>query len=148
MPTPHIKRGAWIVAWNEGASRHEYLQNADLAFTDDRIAFVGRGFRGAADREIDGRGRMVMPGLVNIHSHPASEPFNRGLMEERGSPRLGMSSLYEFMLLVRPDESAGRAAALFAVSELLRSGVPPFVDNSAPRAGWIEDLAGSGIRSC
>ena len=46
---------------------------------------------GAADREIDGRGRMVMPGLVNIHSHPASEPFNRGLMEERGSPRLGCS---------------------------------------------------------
>ena len=78
-----------------------------------------------------------MPGLVNIHSHPASEPFNRGLMEERGSPRLGMSSLYEFMLLVRPDEDARRAAALFAVSELLKSGVTTFVDYSATRAGWF-----------
>lgn len=148
MTTTHIKNADWIVAWNEGASRHEYLQNADLAFTDDRIAFVGHGYRGAADREIDGRGRMVMPGLVNIHSHPASEPFNRGLMEERGSPRLGMSSLYEYMLLVRPDEDAKRAAALFAVSELLKSGVTTFTDYSADRAGWLEDLAGSGIRAC
>jgi hypothetical protein len=49
-------------------------------------------------------------------------------MEERGSPRLGMSSLYEFMLLVRPDEDARRAAALFAVSELLKSGVTTFTD--------------------
>ena len=148
MTTTHITNADWIVAWNEGESRHEYLQNADLAFTDDRVTFVGRGFRGAADREIDGRGRMVMPGLVNIHSHPASEPFNRGLMEERGSPRLGMSSLYEYMLLVRPDEDAKRAAALFAVSELLKSGVTTFTDYSAARAGWLEDLAGSGIRAC
>jgi 5-methylthioadenosine/S-adenosylhomocysteine deaminase len=148
MTTTHVKNADWMIAWNEGESRHEYLRGADLVFTDDRLTFVGRGYRGPADREIDGRGRMVMPGLVNIHSHPASEPFNRGLMEERGSPRLGMSSLYEYMLLVRPDEDAKRAAALFAVSELLKSGVTTFTDYSAARAGWLGDLAGSGIRAC
>jgi len=116
MSTTVVKNADWIIAWNEARGRHEYLRDGDLAFTDDKIAYVGRGYSGRADREISGRGRMVMPGLVNIHSHPASEPFNRGLMEERGSPRLGMSSLYEFMLLVRPDEDARRAAALFAVS--------------------------------
>jgi len=148
MTTTHVKNADWMIAWNEGESRHEYLRGADLVFTDDRLTFVAHGYRGPADREIDGRGRMVMPGLVNIHSHPASEPFNRGLMEERGSPRLGMSSLYEYMLLVRPDEDARRAAALFAVSELLKSGVTTFTDYSAARAGWLEDLAASGIRAC
>mgnify|MGYP003338706524 CR=1 FL=1 len=44
---------------------------------------------------------MVMPGLVDIHSHPTSEPGNKGLLEELGSPRLGMSSLYEFMPIFR-----------------------------------------------
>jgi 5-methylthioadenosine/S-adenosylhomocysteine deaminase len=148
MSTTAIKHADWIIAWNEAEGRHEYLRDGDVVFTDDRIGFVGRGYSGPADREISGRGRMVMPGLVNIHAHPASEPFNRGLMEERGSPRLGMSSLYEFMLLVRPDEDARRAAALFAVSELLKSGVTTFTDYSATRAGWIDDLAGSGIRAC
>ena len=143
-----IKHADWVIAWNETESRHEYLRDGDVVFSGDRLAFVGRGYTGPAEREISGRGRMVMPGLVNIHSHPASEPFNRGLMEERGSPRLGMSSLYEFMLLVRPDEDARRAAALFAVSELLKSGVTTFTDYSAARSGWIEDLAGSGIRAC
>ena len=148
MSTTVIKHADWVIAWNESQSRHEYLRDGDVVFAGDRITFVGRGYSGPTDREIGARGRMVMPGFVNIHSHPASEPFNRGLMEERGSPRLGMSSLYEFMLLVRPDEDARRAAALFAVSELLKSGVTTFTDYSATRAGWIEDLAGSGIRAC
>jgi cytosine/adenosine deaminase-related metal-dependent hydrolase len=148
MSTTIIKNADWVIAWNEAKKRHEYLRDADVVFTGDRLDFVGRAYSGRADRQISARGRMVMPGLVNIHSHPASEPFNRGLMEERGSPRLGMSSLYEFMLLVRPDEDARRAAALFAVSEMLKSGVTTFVDYSATRAGWIEDLASSGIRSC
>ena len=82
----------------------------------------------------------IVPGFVNVHSHPTSEPGNKGVLEELGSPRLGQSSLYEFMLLVRPDEDARRAAALFAVSELLKSGVTTFTDYSATRAGWIEHL--------
>ena len=148
MTTTLIKNADWIVARSADGKRHEYLRNADLAFTDDRIAFIGRGYHGGAQREIDGRGRMVLPGLVNIHSHPASEPFNKGLMEERGSPRLGMSSLYEYMLLMRPDDDAKRAAMLFAVGELLKSGVTTFTDYSLARKGWLEDLASTGIRAC
>jgi cytosine/adenosine deaminase-related metal-dependent hydrolase len=148
MTTTLIKNADWIVAWNDALARHEYLQHGDVGLADDRIAFVGQNYQGRADREIDGRGRMVIPGFVNIHSHPTSEPFNKGLMEERGSPRLGMSSLYEFMLLVRPNEDARRAAALYAVAELIKSGVTTFTDYSAPRRNWADDLAGTGIRAC
>ena len=41
--------------------------------------FVGRGYDGPAEEVIDGQGRMVMPGLVNIHTHPSSEPMNKRL---------------------------------------------------------------------
>nr|MBP6836711.1 hypothetical protein [Kofleriaceae bacterium] len=41
-----------------------YLRDADLVFTDGAIDFVGRGYAGHADTVIDGRGRMVIPGLV------------------------------------------------------------------------------------
>ena len=37
---------------------------------------------------IDGRGKMVMPGLVNIHSHPSSEAMTKGWNDELGSPKM------------------------------------------------------------
>ncbi|MFX8945875.1 hypothetical protein ABTN08_19570, partial [Acinetobacter baumannii] len=82
--------------------RHRY-EKGDVAFENDKLLHVGGTFAGKADREIDGRGFMVMPGLVNIHSHPASEPLNKGWTDEIGSPKLYNSSLYEIMPLLRPD---------------------------------------------
>ena len=123
MTTTLIRNADWIVARSADGKRHEYLRDADLAFTEDRIVFVGRKYSGKAGREISGRGRMVLPGLVNIHSHPASEPFNKGLMEERGSPRLGMSSLYEYMLLVRPDDLSRVNQAFFQVNGVVSIGL-------------------------
>jgi 5-methylthioadenosine/S-adenosylhomocysteine deaminase len=32
---------------------------------------------------------------VNIHAHPSSEPMNKGLIDEIGSPGFYNSSLYE-----------------------------------------------------
>ena len=52
---------------------------------------------------------MVMPGLVNIHSHPASEPLNKGWNDEVGSPKLYNSSLYEIMPIFRPDAEGTKA---------------------------------------
>ena len=57
MPTTLIKNAAWVVAWDEAASRHAYRRGVDIAFADDRIVFVGKEFAGAADRVIDGGGR-------------------------------------------------------------------------------------------
>ena len=55
----------------------------------------GRASRDAADATVDGRGLMVMPGLVNIHSHLGHEPAYRGIREEHGVANMYMSSLYE-----------------------------------------------------
>ena len=79
MPTTVIRNAGMLIGWDAAAASHAYLPNADLAFDGGTIRFAGRGYDGPADKVIDGAGMMVMPGLVNIHSHPSSgfkEPQN------------------------------------------------------------------------
>ena len=82
--TTLIRGASLAVAWDASDKRHVYMPDADVAFRGGAITFVGRGYDGAADRVIDGKGLMVMPGLVNIHCHPSSEPMNKGLTVRTG----------------------------------------------------------------
>lgn len=147
MPTTVIRNIEWLVAYDAEAGDHGYIQGGDLAFTGASIVHAGGRFTGPADREIDGRGFLVLPGLVNIHSHPASEPMNKGWNDEIGSPRLYNSSLYEIMPIFRPDPEGVPAAATVAYAELLRSGVTTLVDLSVAWDGWLDFAAQSGMRT-
>ncbi len=165
-PTTLIQRADWMVAWD--GSQHVYLKGADLAFDSTGITFMGHGYAGHADHVIDGRSRMVMPGFVNIHCHPTSEPLQRGLTEERKSRKLGMSTIYEYLQLVGrsnktktladsvnskdpqiyEDSNTRSAAAKVAFAELLQSGVTTVVDYSPNRVNWLDEVAEIGIRAC
>ena len=142
-----IRRADWVVAWDESRGDHVYLRNADVAFAEGRFSHVGGRYEGPAAAEISGDGVMVMPGLIDIHSHLSSEPGNKGLLEELGSPKLGQSSLYEFMPVFRVAEGAAAVATQAGVAEMLRSGVTTVVDLSGARPGWDELLASTGIRA-
>jgi 5-methylthioadenosine/S-adenosylhomocysteine deaminase len=144
--TTCIREIDWLVAWDAAEGRHCYRRGADLAFRGDAIVHIGGRYEGAVDAEIDGRDRFVMPGLVNIHSHPMSEPMNKGFTDEMGSPRLGMSGLYEYMPVFRPDDEGIAACAELAYAELLLSGVTTLVDLSVAWDGWLELMAKSGLR--
>ena len=146
MPVTVIRNAAWIVAYDADEDSHRYLQDADVAFDESGILQVGGQYDGPADVEIDGRDRLVSPGLVNIHSHPSSEAMNKGMLDEMGSPRLGMSSLYEFMPLFRPDDDGREACVAVTYAELLKSGVTTLVDLSVAWEGWVETFAASGLR--
>jgi cytosine/adenosine deaminase-related metal-dependent hydrolase len=119
-----------------------------VAFDGGTIAFVGRGYGGKADATIDGRGLMVVPGLVNIHAHPASEPLNKGFLDELGSPGLYNSSLYEFMPILRADAAAIPDCVRVAYSELMLSGVTTVADLSVGHPAWLDLAAESGLRVC
>jgi 5-methylthioadenosine/S-adenosylhomocysteine deaminase len=145
-PTTVVRRAKWVIAWDDDAASHVFLRDADVAFRGERIVHVGPGYDGPADAEISGSGLMVMPGLVNVHSHPMSEPMNKGYNEELGSPALGMSGLYEYMPIFRPDLAGTAACAEVAYCELLKSGVTTLVDLSVPWEGWLDLMARSGLR--
>ena len=142
-----IKNAQWVVAWDEATGTHGYLTDADVVFEDDRLTHVGRGYAGGADQVVDGKGLMVMPGLVNIHSHPGHEPLYRGIREEHGRPSQYMTGLYERSLAFVSDEAAELAGAEVAYCELLLSGVTTLADLSFPYDGWFDLLDRSGLRA-
>jgi len=147
MPTTVIRNADWVIAWDAAAGQQTYRRGVDVAFTDDRIAFIGPNYTGTADRTIEGKDRMVMPGLIDIHSHPHHEPLYRGIREEHGLPSMSMTGLYErSQAMNAPDDDARAASAESAYCELLRSGVTSLVDISAPFDGWLDLFAKSGLR--
>jgi cytosine/adenosine deaminase-related metal-dependent hydrolase len=147
VTTTLIKNADWVVAWDETAGRHVYRRGIDIAFADDRIVFVGRDYPAPADHVVDGADRLVLPGLIDIHSHPEHEPLYRGVREEHGLRNMHMTGLYErSQAFSAPDDEARAASAEFAYCELLSSGVTTLVDISPPWDGWIELFAASGMR--
>ncbi|HBK06868.1 MAG TPA: N-ethylammeline chlorohydrolase [Acetobacteraceae bacterium] len=143
-----IRNAGMVIGWDTGTRTHTYLPDADLAFEGGVITSVGRHYAGPADIVIDGAGMMVMPGLVNIHSHPSSEPMNKGLIDEIGSPGFYNSSLYEYLPIFRADAEAVPDCVRVALSELLLSGVTTLADLSMAHPGWLDLLAEAGMRVC
>ena len=144
--TVWIRNADWVVAWDPSAGRHAYLKNGDVAFAGNALTFVGRGYGGAADEIIDGRGLMVMPGLIDVHSHPNLEASYRGIREEHGVPEMYMSGLFERSVAYWPDAEGMLACAEAAYCELLLSGVTTLVDISGEYPGWVDLIAKSGLR--
>jgi cytosine/adenosine deaminase-related metal-dependent hydrolase len=144
--TTCIRNAACIVAWDTANQRHAYLKGGDVAFAGDTIRYVGRHYDGAVDAAIDGRDFMVMPGLINLHSHPSTEPFYRGVREEHGVPAMYMSGLYERSLALQPDSDARKAGKQVAFCEMLLCGTTSVADLSGIDEGWIDLAAQSGLR--
>ena len=146
MSTTVIRNADWVIACDKAAC-HTYRRNIDIVFSDDRITFVGRDYGGPAERVIDGKDRLVLPGLIDIHSHPEHEPLYRGVREEHGVRNMHMTGLYErSQAFSAPDDEARAASAEFAYCELLLSGVTSLVDISPAWDGWIDLFARSGMR--
>jgi len=148
MPTTVIKNADWVIAWDDSAKHHVYRRGIDVAFDGNAITHVGPGYGGKADRTIDGQDCFVLPGLINIHSHPQHEPAYRGVREEHGLPGMYMSGLFERSQAYHATDDAFRAAsAEFAYCELLLCGVTSVMDISGAWDGWAELMAKSGLRS-
>ena len=147
MSTTLIRNAGWVIAWEESGKRQVYRKGIDVAFTGDAIVHVGPNFAQAADTTIEGRGLMVMPGLVDIHAHPSHEPAYRGIREEHGVANMYMSSLYErSQAFDISDPDLRRASLEVALCELLKSGVTSLCDISPIYDGWSDIFARSGIR--
>ena len=144
--TTVIRNAAWVAAWDGATDSHVYRRGIDVAFAGGEITHVGPGYVGQADEVIDGKDLFVIPGLIDVHSHPHHEPSYKGLREEHGLPSMYMSGLYERGQAFRLDEEGRKAGAEVAYSELLASGVTTLADLSTPFDGWIELMAQSGLR--
>lgn len=143
-----IRNAAWIIAWDGEREDHVYRRNGDVAWQGDRLVQVGGRYEGEADVEIDGRNRLVMPGLIDIHCHPTQTPIYRGFVEEYGNPRLFFNGRQDFRQSFVQDDAALRASARYALAEMAAAGITTIVDLSHAYPGWLDILEESGLRVC
>ena len=61
-----IKNGTVI---SMDLKRDKQFEIMDVVFSDNKIIYVGNGYQGEYDKVIDATGKIVMPGLINCHTH-------------------------------------------------------------------------------
>ena len=138
MSIVHYSNVDWIVAWDENLKSHTYIKGGDLVFDGNRISHIGMTHAGAADRVIDGAGLCLMPGLVDVHSHPASEVMYRGIREDHSVREHYMTGLYERSCSFPIDPEDLKIGAEVAYADLMLSGVTTLVDIAFPYPGWAD----------
>lgn len=146
-PITVIRNAAYIVEFDREKDEHFYRRGGDVAFDEGGIVYVGDAYAGDFVTEIDGSRHMVMPGLISIHGHSSTAAKSKGCWEELGSPRIYMSTLFEYQGLMggRPDDN--RVLCRYSAAELLRSGCTTVVDIHADYEGWADTLLDTGIRA-
>ena len=113
-----IRKARWVVAWDAHLGQHYFRNDIDVVFDGNRIVHVDPAYAGRVDREIDGAGFCVMPGMVNVHTHLQSESIGRGLIEELGNPALYMTGILDeksvFVTSGLTEQAGGAPAQLKA----------------------------------
>lgn len=145
-----IRNAAWAVVWDGAARRHAYARGVDIALSAGRVLSIAPHDAAAppppGPEVIDGSALLVLPGLVNVHTHPTTEPAGRGVREDHGVPEQAMTGLFERLQAFRLDAAGQQAAQRLAYAELLSAGVTSVVDLTAPFPGWLRVMGESGLR--
>jgi 5-methylthioadenosine/S-adenosylhomocysteine deaminase len=135
-------RQATLVTVN---ARDEVLPDADLAIAEDKIVGVGSAPHGfVPDRTLDGRERIVLPGLVNTHTH-----LSMTLMRNYADDLAFWPWLLE---RVKPLEDHlvpedVRIGARLGIAEMIRGGTTCFHDMYFHLDEVASEVASSGLRA-
>ena len=135
-------RQATLVTVN---ARDEVLPEADLAIAEDRIVGVGGAPHGfVPDRILDGRNRIVLPGLINTHTH-----LSMTLMRNYADDLAFWPWLLE---RVKPLEDHlvpedVRIGARLGLAEMIRGGTTCFHDMYFHLDEVADEVANAGLRA-
>jgi len=142
--------GGLIVAFD--GYEHKLLKNGIVVFEDDKIIHVGKSYSGNVDKRIDARKRLVIPGLISLHSHMVGAPYERGYRGDLSGRTFFESDLYDrgkpFWASIIPDDS--RVAFQYSLAEMLRGGVTTILELGAADAlgkEAVEMIGRFGIRA-
>ncbi|MFC1803502.1 amidohydrolase family protein, partial [Thermoproteota archaeon] len=143
--------GGLIVAFN--GKEHRLLENGIIVFEDTKIIHIGKSYSGHLDKKIDARKRLVIPGLINIHSHFASNPYSKSYRGDGSSKAVFNSDLFDrgiaFGASITKEDYMH--SIRFSLARQLKSGITTVVEMGSVDALGEKiavDLAGdSGIRA-
>ena len=141
MATIHI-RNLEIVTLNEDGT---LLHDADLIVQGGRIALLGNApVDLQADEVIDGRGKVVMPGLINSHCH-SPMTFERGWAEDLPFDRWLNEKIWVGESALTSDDVYWGAA--LAACEMIRSGTVAYNDKYFYMDRVAEVVRESGMKA-
>jgi len=141
----YIENGT-VIAWQDGA--HRVIEGGTVVIEDDAILEVGAAIAPPAQpcTRIDARGRIVMPGFVNIHLHVTDTLYTKGYLEDASNlapqaKATNYGTLYQTLPAVRHaiDPQAQVVAAECAFAELARTGSTTVVE-----LGFDYEVGGDG----
>jgi len=105
------------------------IENGFLAIKHDKIVDIGlmTKLSQKAEKVIDGKGKLVMPGLINAHSHGADVLLRGGLSQDRGLYDWLHNVLYPGMQAYTLDDI--KIGTTLFIDEAIRSGITTIVEN-------------------
>ena len=122
MPSLLIKNCDWVVTQNQ---KREVLRDASVLVEDGVIKQIGQNVKGAADAELDGSGKVLLPGLINTHTHLSMTLFRGYADDMQLQDWLGKKIWPLEAKLTGEDCFYG---ALLGSAEMIMSGTTSFVD--------------------
>jgi 5-methylthioadenosine/S-adenosylhomocysteine deaminase len=145
--TDTIIHDATIVTGDDRGTIH---YDAALVVADDRIAAIGATSellaRYPIAERVNGRGRAVMPGFANTHTHLAMT-IARGIYEDLSPPHRPPFTGGLAELPLPPLETSERTImAELGVLEAIRSGTTLLLEDGAGVSGHAPSLLRSGVR--
>jgi cytosine/adenosine deaminase-related metal-dependent hydrolase len=126
--------------------RDRKIVNGDLVVDGDRIVSVGGRSSIASAQEIDASGCIVLPGLIQAHTH-VCQTLCRGYADDL--PLLAWLKQRVWPYEAALDERAMRACARLACAELLLGGTTAILDMGTVHESdaLIDEIARSGLRA-
>ena len=123
------------------------IERGGLAIVKSRIAAVGTSAemnKWTAPRIVDARGGIIMPGLINTHTHAAMTCF-RGLADDL--PLMNWLQEHIFPAEAKLDEKKVYSGSLLACAEMIRAGTTTFCDMYLFEDAVARAASAAGIRA-
>jgi 5-methylthioadenosine/S-adenosylhomocysteine deaminase len=135
-------RGATMLTVN---AANEVLEHADLAIADDKIVGVGSAPPGfTPERVLDGHDRIVLPGLINTHTH-LSMTLMRNYADDLAFWPWLMERVKPLEDHLVPEDV--RIGARLGIAELIRGGTTCFHDMYFELDQVAGEVARTGLRA-
>ena len=108
-------------------SQNNIIHNGMVAISGSTISYIGKDNKDSikAKKELDIQGGLILPGLINSHTHAAMSLF-RGLADDL--PLMEWLHNYIFPVEGKMDADFVRVGTLLACAEMIMSGTTTFCD--------------------
>ncbi len=130
-----------VIAYRAGG--HRLLRDGWVVVEGDRITHVsGQRPEGSFDQTVQMPAGLLTPGLIDMHAHITSAPYDRSYVEDVGKPGFWFSGLPELLpaMGAAMDVAAQQAAVDFSLAELTRSGTTTVFE-----IGWLGDYTAEAV---